>query len=440
MLDRDESGAILIFSLVSVLILVMLAWTVMDSGSVARNKLETQASADVAAYSQAAVKARSMNMMAYANIAKRSVVGIHSLYHSMFFAYGIWITEKWDQCALGDDVACDEAAKNSSLYWQEFQNDNQRYRSNANNYYAADVRALDNYQLYLYGLTPWWGWSEAVIRAQRNNATIASSFPPPPGTIRNALNDPTDEIIREVGPSAGYNFTSFIDTLPVERGDYWLDLLNDGMDQSSYKFEHLINTQLHQQRSQWGAALNRNVTAGSTVFFDVGFRRSTEVFREWGRPWRIEVTHSEARWLTRTSNLVFTFQENETMFTEMRNKYRVPKQDYRFGDSVRDEEMYRPQGYWAMARSEISFVSDSHPDLWHALWTSRLRPVSLPAEYEEAGYDINAAYHNSMAFLSLSMQIGSRGTDGVGRFKNDLMWMERASRAMGQSTAEGLGK
>ena len=58
-LHRDEGGAILLFSLAAIITIMMMAWTVFDAGTGARQKLELQAAADTAAYSNVAAKARS---------------------------------------------------------------------------------------------------------------------------------------------------------------------------------------------------------------------------------------------------------------------------------------------------------------------------------------------------------------------------------------------
>src|SRR5690554_3690715 len=60
-LDAHQGGAVLLLCLAAVLILMLMAWVVMDAGQVTRDKIEAQTSADVAAYSQASVKSRAMN-------------------------------------------------------------------------------------------------------------------------------------------------------------------------------------------------------------------------------------------------------------------------------------------------------------------------------------------------------------------------------------------
>lgn len=83
-LDRDEGGAIFLAALAATLILLMLSLVLYETGNVSREKVKLQTATDSAAYSQAAIKARSMNINAYTNVAKRSIVGIHLTYHASF--------------------------------------------------------------------------------------------------------------------------------------------------------------------------------------------------------------------------------------------------------------------------------------------------------------------------------------------------------------------
>ncbi len=86
-LDRDEDGAILLAALAATMILFLLALTMYDAGNVTREKIKLQTATDAAAYSQAAIKARTMNANAYVNVTKRSIVGLHLTYYSAFNNY-----------------------------------------------------------------------------------------------------------------------------------------------------------------------------------------------------------------------------------------------------------------------------------------------------------------------------------------------------------------
>ena len=79
-LHRDEGGAILLLALAGALIIMMTAMVMYDAGESAREKVEVQTGTDTAALSHAVVRARSMNMIAYANTAKRIMYGYNVIY------------------------------------------------------------------------------------------------------------------------------------------------------------------------------------------------------------------------------------------------------------------------------------------------------------------------------------------------------------------------
>lgn len=310
---HQESGAVLLLMLAVCLILMMLGWVVYDTGQAARENIKMQSAGDMAAVSQSAIKARSMNMLAYTNVAKRSIFAVHSTYLASFMAYidwasivksiahvasmvggemdaisgdlesmadkwiNIWRTEARDDfidfsgidllTALeltadhedyrislsdfprpsvmelistlisGDGVsgvvslladAFLDLSEGLSLV--KFDSDGSMRRGShrigldqwaglSTKYYAQDLKALDNYQRYLVGITPWWGWMEHLIRGFRNGATASASYPNPPGmsTFGTGL---LDDISSTIGRnSEDQGTTPGRDTLPVRPGD-----------------------------------------------------------------------------------------------------------------------------------------------------------------------------------------------------------------------------
>ena len=230
-LRGDERGAVLLLCLAAFLILLLVSWVLVDAIFVTVDKQNAQQSADTAAFSQASVEARAMNMVAFTNVAKRSLVGVHTVYESMFVAYEDWIYWLATQCAAGAEV-CDKQklAENLELYGRELDTDYSAYENNEP-YYFADLRALDNYQRHLVEVTPWWAFSEAVLRAQRNGATLATSFPPPPGYAPPDAPRVLGDVVTETGGDStlAYNISSGIDRLPVERADYESGMVEHGM-------------------------------------------------------------------------------------------------------------------------------------------------------------------------------------------------------------------
>ncbi|TXD38229.1 hypothetical protein FRC98_04850 [Lujinxingia vulgaris] len=435
-LDTEQGGAVLLLCLAAVLILMLMAWVVMDAGQVTRDKIEAQTSADAAAYSQASVKARAMNMLAFSNIAKRSIVGVHAIYESMFASYGMWVMARYAECQA-QSPSCDieVLAENLELYWKEADNDYGTYGDNAD-YYQADMRALDNYQRYISDMAPWWGWTEVVVRAQRNGATMASSFPVPQGTPRNGIEGLPQQIINASGRQVPFNFLSTVDRLPARPGEFWANMVDEGMyDRETWQWEHRLNTDRHRERSELGAANAAVIQRGATSLFSYGLQRTEEDIGEFGRPWRLYFNGNEAHWLRDTSNITLTYHADASYYDERRKKFTVPAQDYHYDDSMRS---YRPEGYWGMARSEISFQGEGAPTMWEAAWTARMRPVALPREFEQVGFDFNALYHSSIIHLSASAKM--QGAGGGSEFFDDMVYMEKVSRGMGQSTIDGVSR
>lgn len=292
---QSDAGAIAILMLAACLVLMLFAWAIFDSGEAARQKIKVQSAADASAFSQVAVKARAMNMMAYSNVAKRSVFAIHATYISHFIAYVDWaaliyltgqaITKfsskgtglgtlissagnTWLQVWAGESETDFKAFSNVDLAQSlgvvapggevEFDTSELltglglgvlksiienydisgavtmvkdtdleqfvgagatgQWQGYSLRYHAQDIKALDNYQRYLAGVTPWWAWSEQLMRGLRNGATATGSFPIPytfEGGLPNRLND----IASALGSSQALSTTNIRDTLPVRPGD-----------------------------------------------------------------------------------------------------------------------------------------------------------------------------------------------------------------------------
>lgn len=276
---RSESGAIALLMLAGALILMLLAWTIFDSGKASREKIDAQAAADMAVSSQAAIKARAINMMAYSNVAKRSIFAIHTTYISNFIAYikwaGIlysvgdylinWGVEEigtefksagdkwihwWKDESRGDfkafsniDIAQAESLSSSedflitvgnalqnignpnwatelgstvtvsTLAAHAFPVSSSDWSGYSLRYHAQDIRALDNYQRYLAGVTPWWGWSEQLVRGMRNGASATGTFPLPQD-FDQGLGSTLNQLLP--GDASG---TGVIDTLPIRPAD-----------------------------------------------------------------------------------------------------------------------------------------------------------------------------------------------------------------------------
>lgn len=435
----DESGAVLLLSLAGVLILLLLSWTLYDTGQISRDKLDVQTAADTAAYSQAAVNARAMNSIAYANVAKRSAVGIHAQYVALWKAYDVWYT---NNCEKDDDAEPSQACiENEPIYNAEGQEDYKTFiENNSKKYHLQDVIAIDNYQRYTHALAPWWSWAEAINRAGRNGATMAASFPAPAGksTTHSIINSLADEVINEVGWSPIVRYTQEIAGLPVQMADYKY-LMNHGMrpGRAFFDREYDYNYAEHLDGSAGYARNSSFKHQAFQAFPGAVLTNAKEVFGKHGRPWKLYAPETLAKWTTRTSNLVMTYKRQPELFDGMRSKYENMNKEY----ELKNEDKYRVSGYWGMARGEIAFDGGHRaPNLWHPRWTARLRPVALPGEFQKTGLTMSNIYHDMLPYLALSGILISGGSTLVQDSFEDLVYAERANRALGHSTVEGLTK
>jgi hypothetical protein len=310
---RDESGAIAIFLMAAAMILTMMTFVIYDTGMVARDKMQVQAAADTAAVSQASIKARSMNMLAYSNVAKRSIFAANSSYLANLIAYAEWTTFMYGiaNSLQGIDTNLGSMAQGSSVAWRneiswdfsdysgrhtqlidflkgescgggdcnmwtlkpptgdfvanlvssiiqafidfvvngesladvvegfmadltdELRNDwtvdmkdlisgdraPNEWGGLSKSRFGQDMEAIDNYQRYISAITPWWGWTEQLVKGIRNGATTAGSAPQP-----KVLQLPsTSEMGRAISGSMGgmrirLDNTRLRDTLPVRPG------------------------------------------------------------------------------------------------------------------------------------------------------------------------------------------------------------------------------
>lgn len=478
-LRRDEGGAVLLLSLASILIIMMLSWVIIDAGKSARDKIELQASADAAAFSQASVKSRTMNMIAYTNVAKRSVIGITALYRAMWDGYSLWLLARWGQCGLKNLKACWDALDNTLFVWiPELLGDWRQYAGlslpfgsllcgfkikkfkvkktcpklmkkflglNGNGsekkYHGRDLRALDNYQRYMSLLTPWWGQAEATVRGMRNGATTAASFPAPQGEIIGPIPNLLNGLKSALGAAglgglfAGTNVT---DELPIKRMSFD-DLYDDHMmKDKAFLAEHAANILHHRNRSAKGAKKMAAILLGVGLFGS-SYNVTTDAVKGFGEPWGYREFNTFGTWSSYSSNLVYTYQNRSTRFTDERQKYDFISKDYKHQLGALDQVGYKASGYWSMARAEMSY-QDGRPNPFRPSWTARMRPVALPGEWQEAGYELNQTYHDILPFLALSSVVGLGSGASLMASIRDFGMMERATRGFGYSTIDGVGK
>src|SRR5690554_2246417 len=189
----NQSGAIILLVLAALIMVFMMALVVYDAGEAGRDKIRVQQAADTSAWSESAVKARSMNMIAFSNVAKRVTIGMTSFYAALWLSY----IELGVLTAIATVAACAAAilsfgalstlcekmiefAAELVIIVAEEAQDGGTFKSSLNEgYFKDDVIALDNYQKYMAELTPWWAFAEGIQRGIRNGASMSASFPVP---------------------------------------------------------------------------------------------------------------------------------------------------------------------------------------------------------------------------------------------------------------------
>lgn len=405
---QGEGGAVLLLVLAGLLAILMMAWVVVDAGQAGRDKLRVQSAADNAAWSEAAVEARSMNMIAFANVAKRVTVGMTSYYQSLTIAYGRLLgaaTTLTVACWLADILAggaltpvCVKLSRFGTAVGQivlqelpdtlifEFDLNFRAFRN--------DVIALNNYQSYMSQLAPWWAYAEGIQRGMLNGAAVTASFPVPPNSFSNTARGV------EVPGVVSLQTSGIVDTLPIMQMD---DPLEAGLEMCQRVFSDVDIAGHTADYLAQSTLTNTGVYPELATFWvsilalqDIVWvcPAQTALYGQATYPWKLneydESARGKASWLTDTSNLTFAYRPSEDRMKKERNKFQI------MGDKKLDldlpiaNKIYNSGGYWSMARSEISF-QNGEPNLWHPAWAARMRPIAVVDEWANNGAHLGNA-------------------------------------------------
>lgn len=450
---REESGAVVILVLAMCVILLMLSWMMYDAGEMSRSKLKTQASADAAAYSHAAKRAESMNLIVYANIAKTILFSYIGTYFGAYQA----LRETQDyyrrMCFTTDPPApelleLDEFACEGWLIASHqliSQNFEAKYQHEIRELWndgsgiggwrrdvvfvgeGGGIKALDDFQRDVVRRTPMLAWVEAATQARTNGADFGVTWPNPEFGPR------TGTDFRGVIPRADVphgmrqSITDVVDYLPVERfpatGDTeWRDNLSGcstrwsmpgGYDTSPGR-ANAVSRDPYMR-----GAITCNPDAARAFG---GESALPYVFRE---ETYVPSTGLSDEWLHHSSSFAFAFND-VGMNADLRKKYDIWKPEYKF-KYASDEELFRkPNGMWAMARAELVYGSGPQPSMAECRWGARMRPLAHDDEwgpYETIDGDsigLNAMYHDTVGYMLLA------GPDfGSVSHRSDLLALER---------------
>jgi hypothetical protein len=217
---RNEGGAIALLALAGILITFLTALILFDAGFAVRHKFKAQISADAAAYSQAAIKARVMNDIAYVNVAKRTMLGLWGMYVGMMYQFyretrgnvicAMAATEnleflnffsgasKGSTSRLFEEDSdvinqeCDGAADQYAVFydenlgdWYHFSGTDARdgysaftanYSGHSTKWYRKNIARFEKIQLQLLETTPKWSMVEGMVRARASGADKVDAF------------------------------------------------------------------------------------------------------------------------------------------------------------------------------------------------------------------------------------------------------------------------
>lgn len=472
---ENESGAIMIALLASFLIVFMAALTLWDAGKSARDKTDVQIAADTGAYSQAAIKARTMNMIAYANVAKRVFYAFDTMYVAAFLGMVEALATYVAECAVLNFGACLSAAKlllQIPVESAEFLATNSSTLGTLGSFARKEVTYLDQYQSYFVDVGPWWAWSENVTRGMRNGATLTSAWPPPKGNLSGAVNlfvEVTGLIDPILGTEYGelYPATGQLDEFPIEKDESVFGHVSLCV-QTLSSFEYVWMWTEHVIRSDFMAKDPLVVLLG-VLSTPIGCAAAGLTLGDEVLPYEIKTDLTDSytnigngvtpdAWLEATSNITLSYKVDLDRWGTDRQKYAYVKQDYSGGLPIKSG------GYFALTRSEISYQDNppgvlpggldanvldgmgqlgasiidvfNQPNMWAARWTARVMPIQVKNEELKP---FNGMLHDMLPYILLTSPLAFANSpsefslSGVQGFSTqvaqDWAYLELMSRA-----------
>ena len=377
---RDEGGAIALLCMASIMILFMVGLLIYDSGEVARDKIDAQMAADTGAYSQVSVRARAMNTIAFANIGKRTVTGIHNMYSFQYPMYMSWLAGQCSRCCCGWFCGCWTACRNCIGNWISLVPITAgikyiRYligMIGGGSKIIRNLRDLDAYQSSMRRYAGFWAMGEGLTRSLRNGSDMVGTYPHPnTRSFKNELplttGRKTEVCLAPSGPVFG-NPSTVVTLL-----------------------EWVMNFEEHKRlsKSKPNIASKGPREVANIAYSYMGCAFMLLVGPSQMRPWYNQASGDDGRSLMRKSNMMFTYRYNPDIANKLNDNYNymakqtVDRRGFYMG--------YKSQGgTWGMSRGEFIFPPRNKPstilagdnDMWmfHPGWIGKLRPVVLPNE------------------------------------------------------------
>lgn len=367
---RDRDGAVVVMALAACLILFMLGMVLYDAGYVSRDKLDAQMAADTAAYSQAAVEARAMNHIAFANVAKRTTVGIRNAYMGGYRAYERWVAKKCGECSDLNVRACITCWTNDIvLDIERIEFEIFKIMRLAGDTLTDYLETLDAYQTKMRDYAPYWGTAEAIIRGVRNGANYIGTYPMPE----------TDEYGKlPIAKGSGFG----------ARQEACLAANPHNPVTPNTQLEFRTNIEVLKEESSH-FPFPENITDVPDWMM---YEAVTEACMQWSldpaEPMHLtaDLEHPSGEDYLSTSHFVFGYRQNEAFDGQLREKFGIIGKDY----EQKHNYTTPGGGMWSMARAEIYFPESRKPKtgkegkhgiwMFHPGWIGKMRPVVFPGE------------------------------------------------------------
>jgi len=468
---RGERGAVAMAALAACILLLMMGATLWDTGNTVRAKTKLQTATDSAAYTQAAIKARTMNFVSFANIGKRTVTGVHNSYWAWAMAWDSMTAARCAQMAACcaptplpkpccTPCVIRDCLKNWSFYAREGP-DYQAFsgstlavpgiesvkfllgtslNGNSKHGFGRELAALNRFQEYLSGVTPWWGFLASALRGAKNGATATTSWPLPPmeessefsvtyqhiKRFLNAIGDAAEWLSDGSSPIPDFELPVIADNVPVSQSSSKREACHFPVNISVGGFslgstgpgtigrgaEFLGNHAINYARStgeSWNACAIRPETvmaAATTLYNLAACSHSTTVnnkFEQNMAPMKLDtgMTTEPSSELGRT-NLVIGYRHLDYVSG---TKYAF-NPEYESSNTwsslpypgLENVNHYEPNGVWSIARSEVTtpekysintgpvddmITSDgtNGPWMFTTGWTARIRPLQYDGEF-----------------------------------------------------------
>jgi hypothetical protein len=329
-------------------------------------------------------------------------------------------------------------------------------------FYGPELRAFDNYQLYMLNVAPYWAWTEGIMKGLSNRAPVTVSYPSPESEPHKA-------------------------SLPIEKAA-WVQQCDRAHDRDRwYIFADVVLKQLGAAISGGGgeggfskgtllsnaarygsillaglfmAIIGKEVTSPLDLFAPRTFHETCEdivsrllrragSFDIAGRPHLLKRYSSEADWLMDTSSITFGMRPNSDKMNDDDGARR------RLGFLSADYQSLQPRAgaTWTLSRSEIVHKTDN-PNMWAAEWSVRIRPVALGGEWEEVSannFDLAKAFNEILPRIvwvsgvahgldAAGVELITHPYDGPSQILSEIVAIEMGVNAMDNEAMGGVSK